>query len=82
MQPAARPSFQILARPWRWLSAALVARGRRWVLKRQGHDPSSVVLDRRRIYILPTGLGLAFAVMLFAMLLGGVLLVAWLVRGT
>ena len=43
---------------------------RRWIRRRQGPDGGTVVLHSRRIYILPTRLGLIFAVMLFAMLLG------------
>ncbi|HEY5789039.1 MAG TPA: DUF58 domain-containing protein, partial [Gammaproteobacteria bacterium] len=43
---------------------------RRWIRRRQGPDLGSVRLHRGRIYILPTGLGLAFAAMLVAMLLG------------
>jgi uncharacterized protein (DUF58 family) len=50
--------------------AALVEWTRRWIRRRQGADPVVVPLHRGRIYILPTGLGLAFGVMLFAMLLG------------
>lgn len=41
-----------------------------WIRRRQGPDRGSVTLRRGRIYILPTGLGLAFGVMLLAMLLG------------
>ncbi len=44
--------------------------GRDWIRRRQGPDAGSVILRRGRIYILPTGLGAAFALMLFAMLLG------------
>lgn len=43
---------------------------RRWARRRQGPDGDTVVLDRRRVYILPTQLGIAYALMLFAMLLG------------
>ncbi|TAK51377.1 MAG: DUF58 domain-containing protein [Gammaproteobacteria bacterium] len=43
---------------------------RRWIRRRQGPDRGPVCLHRSRIYILPTGLGLAFAAMLLAMLLG------------
>ncbi|HKE94245.1 MAG TPA: hypothetical protein VKB34_08080, partial [Povalibacter sp.] len=54
--------------------ASLVSRIRRrtraWARKRHGIDPDPVVLSGRRIYILPTGLGIAFALMLFAMFLG------------
>ena len=43
---------------------------RRWIRRRQGPDRGAVTLRRGRIYILPTGLGAAFGLMLFAMLLG------------
>jgi uncharacterized protein (DUF58 family) len=42
-----------------------------WTRRRQGPDRDPIELHRRRIYILPTPLGVAFAAMLFAMLLGG-----------
>ena len=42
-----------------------------WVLRRQGRDVDPVLLRRNRIYILPTRMGVAYAAMLFAMLLGG-----------
>ena len=41
-----------------------------WIRKRQGPDREAVTLRRGRIYILPTGLGAAFGLMLVAMLLG------------
>lgn len=41
-----------------------------WIRRRQGPDQGTVTLKRGRIYILPTGLGFAFGVMLFGMLLG------------
>jgi uncharacterized protein (DUF58 family) len=41
------------------------------MLARQGRDTDPVTLRRGRIYILPTRLGMAYAAMLFAMLLGG-----------
>jgi uncharacterized protein (DUF58 family) len=41
-----------------------------WARRRQGSDPLTVVLRRRRIYILPTRFGSVFALMVFAMLLG------------
>ena len=47
------------------------ARARRWIRQRQGPDHDPVVFSRNRIYILPTRLGLAYAGMLFSMLLGG-----------
>jgi uncharacterized protein (DUF58 family) len=41
-----------------------------WARRRQGADSQTVVLHRRRIYILPTRFGALFGVMTFAMLLG------------
>ncbi len=41
-----------------------------WARKRQGADSNPFTLSRRRIYILPTRSGLAFAGLVFAMLLG------------
>lgn len=45
-------------------------RVRRWAKKRQGDDPATTTLTAGRVYILPTGVGLVFALMVFAMLLG------------
>jgi len=42
----------------------------RWIRRRQGPDARSVTLHRGRTYILPTRLGMTFAAMLLAMLLG------------
>ena len=50
-------------------SAALL-RVRKWARKRQGIDPDHIKLSARRTYILPTGVGLIYALMSFAMLLG------------
>ena len=52
------------------LRARLARKTRDWIRRRQGPDRDAVVLRRGRIYILPTGLGLAFALMLLGMLLG------------
>jgi uncharacterized protein (DUF58 family) len=52
-------------RPLVWLQD----RARGWARRRQGIDPDPVTLERRRTYILPTGLGVGFGLMLFAMLL-------------
>lgn len=41
-----------------------------WARRRQGADALAISLKRRRIYILPTRFGVAFASMVFAMLLG------------
>lgn len=45
-------------------------RAGRWARRRQGSDPTVIELSSRRIYILPTGVGLVYAAMTFAMLLG------------
>ncbi|HEU4515911.1 MAG TPA: DUF58 domain-containing protein [Steroidobacteraceae bacterium] len=52
------------------LRARLTRMTRAWIRRRQGPDRDAVTLRRGRIYILPTGLGLAFAMMLLGMLLG------------
>jgi uncharacterized protein (DUF58 family) len=54
----------------RSLFAKLRRKTRAWARRRHGIDPDPVDLSGRRIYILPTGLGVAFALMLFAMFLG------------
>ncbi|HEY6643447.1 DUF58 domain-containing protein [Povalibacter sp.] len=54
----------------RSLPARLRRKTRAWARRRHGIDPDPVDLSSRRIYILPTGLGVAFALMLFAMFLG------------
>jgi uncharacterized protein (DUF58 family) len=43
----------------------------RWARRRQGEDTLPVSLSTRRIYILPTRSGLAFAALLFVMLIAG-----------
>ena len=55
----------------RGLRARVERRTRAWLRRRQGPDRDPVELHRRRIYILPTPLGVAYAAMLFAMVLGG-----------
>ncbi len=42
----------------------------RWARKRQGRDAATTTLRPGRVYILPTGVGLIFGLMVFAMLLG------------
>ena len=63
----------------RWLSPSRLLPGinraasrrvRLWARRRQGVDGPVTRLEPRRIYILPTGVGLIFALMTFAMLLG------------
>jgi uncharacterized protein (DUF58 family) len=43
---------------------------RRWARKRHGIDSEPLTVASRRIYIIPTGMGVAFAVMLLAMFIG------------
>ncbi|MFQ5983787.1 MAG: DUF58 domain-containing protein [Woeseiaceae bacterium] len=62
--------------PWQFprsvpsLRKAVGDRVLRWARQRQGSDPTRTRLQSNRIYILPTGVGLVFALMSFAMLLG------------
>ena len=49
---------------------AAARRVRRWAQQRQGPDPLTTRLRPGRVYILPTGIGLVYALMTFAMLLG------------
>ncbi|HYB31832.1 MAG TPA: DUF58 domain-containing protein [Steroidobacteraceae bacterium] len=53
------------------LTALLRARAAHWVRRRQGLDQLPVTLERRRLYILPTRAGVAFAGLLLLMLLAG-----------
>ncbi|MCC6172276.1 MAG: DUF58 domain-containing protein [Gammaproteobacteria bacterium] len=54
----------------RW-SRTLETRAAGWARRRQGEDRLPVVLQRRRLYILPTRAGAGFAVLLLAMLIAG-----------
>jgi uncharacterized protein (DUF58 family) len=58
-------------RPLAPLTRRLDARMAQWMRRRQGTDRLPVTLERRRLYILPTRAGLAFATLLFLMLLAG-----------
>src|SRR5579863_7653088 len=53
------------------LRTRLRARTAAWVRRRQGPDRLPVALERRRLYILPTRGGVAFAALVFVMLLAG-----------
>lgn len=57
-------------RLYRGLTATLGQRIQRWARKRQGLDPASTTLTPGRVYILPTGVGVIYGLMAFAMLLG------------
>ena len=52
------------------LRSGVMLRVGRWARRRQGIDRTTVKLRPGRVYILPTGVGLVFALMVFAMLLG------------
>ena len=52
------------------LLAALRRKTRTWARKRHGIDSDPLTLSGRRIYIVPSALGIAFTLMLFAMFLG------------
>lgn len=45
-------------------------RAGQWAHRRQGADADTVALGRRRVYILPSALGIGYAFLVFAMLLG------------
>jgi uncharacterized protein (DUF58 family) len=53
------------------LRRAARERTERWIRRRQGPDRDPIELVRNRIYILPTPLGLTYALMVFAMVGGG-----------
>lgn len=59
--PAPRPALR------GWLHDRAAA----WSRRRHGDDHGAVTIGRRRVYILPTRLGVTYGAMLFAMLLGG-----------
>ncbi|MDH4114732.1 MAG: hypothetical protein OEU89_04615, partial [Burkholderiaceae bacterium] len=43
-----------------------------WIAGRQGAEAGDVLLDRRRVYILPTTPGLAFGVAVLVLLVGSI----------
>ncbi len=53
------------------LRARLLERAAAWARRRQGDDQPPLVLQARRVYILPTRAGIGFGVLLFVMLLAG-----------
>lgn len=54
------------------LASRLRKRTRAWARRRHGVDASPMVIPKRRVYILPTRLGLTYGSMLFLMFLGSV----------
>lgn len=71
-QPASQTKRPLIRTRLRELTrkVSLHPRIRRWTRRRHGVDPDPYTLPGRRIYILPTGLGVTYAFMLFAMFLG------------
>src|SRR6056297_394300 len=63
-------SPEAFRRGWRRPREAAAEWAARWARRRQGADPVPVRLASRRIYILPTGVGVTYGLMTFAMLLG------------
>ena len=61
-QPSAPKRFALIQR--------LRRKTRAWARRRHGIDTDPIVVATRRIYILPTALGVAFALMIFAMFIG------------
>ena len=55
---------------WRNWQTRVAGRVRRWALRRHGPDPAELTLSSQRIYIVPTGAGVLYAVMLATMLAG------------
>ena len=53
------------------LRARLLERAAAWAHRRQGDDVPPLILQARRLYILPTRAGVAFSVLLFVMLVAG-----------
>jgi uncharacterized protein (DUF58 family) len=53
------------------LGAEIRRRGAAWARRRQGEDRLPIRISTRRVYILPTRAGMAFAILLFVMLLAG-----------
>jgi uncharacterized protein (DUF58 family) len=62
---------RVAAGGWAALKRAAGERVVAWSKRRHGPDEGVVTIGRGRVYILPTRLGLAYAAMLFAMLLAG-----------
>ncbi len=63
------PMFPASLRPRHWRRLAAERAGR-WARRRQGRDPQVAVLGSGRVYILPTAVGIVYALSAFAMLLG------------
>ncbi len=59
------------ARGWSKLRGAAATRVAAWARRRQGEDQLPLAIPARRVYILPTRGGIAYAALLFVMLLAG-----------
>lgn len=60
----------VLRAPWHAARRSIATRAQHWAYRRQGADPRQLTLESRRIYILPTGAGLVYAIMMAVMLAG------------
>src|SRR5205807_1100494 len=67
LSPRAGQGLLRAAQAWAYLAGRAAA----WMRRRQGVDLLPVALERRRLYILPTGTGVGFAALLFLMLIAG-----------
>ncbi|HEY3432490.1 MAG TPA: DUF58 domain-containing protein [Rhodocyclaceae bacterium] len=57
---------------FRHLRADLRQRFQRWALRGRPPEPVPILLNQRRVYVLPTGAGLAYTLALLVMLLGAI----------
>lgn len=69
MPPAADPA---MARPSGWPHRWLARQRAQWRTKTTARDKGSVLLNQRRVYILPTRAGLGFCALLLILLIGSI----------
>lgn len=56
----------------RLIPAALRARADTWLFQKRGVDPGETYLAQRRVFILPTGAGMGFALLILILLIGSI----------
>lgn len=56
----------------RLIPAALRAKADTWLFQKRGIDPGETFLAQRRVFILPTGAGMGFAVLILVLLIGSI----------
>jgi uncharacterized protein (DUF58 family) len=54
------------------IASPLTIRITNWIAGRRGPEPGDVLLDRRRVYILPTTAGVAFGIAVLVLLIGSI----------